>query len=83
MKTIIDELNFLKKTNIIQWKIRRKQINYCLLTTKLIEKIPDAANSKQYYQTYLKNKNKKSVKQSKIITEEPKNLGTQAFLTQH
>ena len=29
-KTIIDELDFLKKTVIIQWNIRRKNICYCL-----------------------------------------------------
>ena len=34
-----------------------------LLATKLKEKIAEAPNVKQYYQTILKNKNKKSVKQ--------------------
>ena len=30
MKTIIDELDLLKKTFIIQWNFRRKKINYHL-----------------------------------------------------
>ena len=43
-----------------------------LRAIKLIEKILDATNSKQYYQFYLKRKNTKLVRWSKIITQEPK-----------
>ena len=71
MKNIIEELSFLKKTVIVQWNIRRKKNSYCL-QTKLIEKIPDAATTKQCYQTFLKNKNKKGVKWLKIITQQSK-----------
>ena len=40
-----------------------------LLATKLIEKIADATNAKQYYKSYLKRKNTHLVKRSKIITQ--------------
>ena len=43
-----------------------------ILLTAKTEKIPDANNAKQYYYTFLKNKNKKSVKRSKILTQQPK-----------
>ena len=45
----------------------QKKKDLLLLATKLIEKITDATNTKQQYQTFLKKKNKKLVKQSKII----------------
>ena len=53
MKTITDKSNFLKKTVITQWNIRKKQALQ-LFGTILIEKIPDPTNVKQYYQSYLK-----------------------------
>ena len=37
-----------------------------------IKKIPDPRNSKEYYQSFIRKKNTKSVKQSKIITYQPK-----------
>ena len=43
-----------------------------LLANKFIEKIPDPRNTKQHYQSFLRRKNMKSVKQSKIITYQPK-----------
>ena len=45
-----------------------------LLATKLTEKIPDACKSKEQYQSFIKRKNTKSVKQSKIITQQPKSF---------
>ena len=45
-----------------------------LLATKLIGKIPDATNAKQYYKSYLKRKNTHLVKRSKIITQLLKSL---------
>ena len=35
-----------------------------LLANKLIEKIPDPRNGKEQYQSFIRKKNKKSVKQS-------------------
>ena len=43
-----------------------------LLANKLIEKIPDPRNSKERYQSLIRQKNTKSVKQSEIITYQPK-----------
>ena len=42
------------------------------LANKLIENIPDPCNAKEHYQSFIRNKNTKSVKQSKIITYQPK-----------
>ena len=39
---------------------------------KLREKVPDPCNAKQHYDLFLEKKNKKSVKQSNIITYQPK-----------
>ena len=36
-----------------------------LFTTKLIEKIPDPCNAKEQYQSFIRKKNKNSVKQLK------------------
>ena len=48
----------------MKWKKR----DLLLLAIKLIEKIPDATNAKQNYQSYLKRKaNTKSVRRSKIM----------------
>ena len=43
-----------------------------LLATKLIGTIPDPRKVKEHYQAFIRKKNKKSVKQSKIITQQPK-----------
>ena len=67
LKTIIDKLNFSNKIVIIQWNIRKKEQK--LFGTKITEKVSDPSNAKEYYNSYFKRKNKKSVKQSKITTE--------------
>ena len=67
LKTIIDKLNFSNKIVIIQWNIRKKDQK--LFGTKITEKVSDPSNAKEYYNSYFKRKNKKSVKQSKITTE--------------
>ena len=43
-----------------------------LLANTLIEKIPDPCNGKEHYQSFIRNKNTKSVKQSKITTQKPR-----------
>ena len=67
LKTIIDKLNFSNKIVIIQWNIRKKDQR--LFGTKITEKVSDPSNAKEYYNSYFKRKNKKSVKRSKITTE--------------
>ena len=51
---------------------RLKKKDLLLLANKLIEKIPDPPNAKEHYQSFIRKKNRKSVKQSKIITYHPK-----------
>ena len=67
LKTIIDKLIFSNKIVIIQWNIRKKDQK--LFGTKITEKVSDPSNAKEYYNSYFKRKNKKSVKRSKITTE--------------
>ena len=43
-----------------------------LLANKLIEKVLDPYNAKQHYQSFIRRKNRKSIKQTKIITYQPK-----------
>ena len=49
-----------------------EEIDLLLLANKLIEKIPDPRNSRKYYQSFVRKKNTKSVKQSETITNQPK-----------
>ena len=53
-----------------------EEIDLLLLANKLIEKIPDPRNAKERYQSLIKKKNRKSVKQSEIITYQPKTFDT-------
>ena len=66
LKTIINNLNFLRKTVISQWNVWKKK-DLLLLATKLIEKVPDPHDAKEHYQSFIRKKNRKSV-----ITEHPK-----------
>ena len=75
MKAVIKNLNFSKKTVIsnetFEKKKKRKNF-FFLLATKLTVKLPDPRNAKEHYQSFIRKKNTKSVKQSKIITQHPK-----------
>ena len=61
-KFIIKELDFPKKTVIVQWNIRKKRLLQ-LFATKVTEKILDSNNAKEYYNSYLKWKNTEQVEQ--------------------
>ena len=56
---------------------------------KFIEKIPDPRNAKEHYTSFLRKKNRKSVKQSEIITYQPKTfknpniVDIKSVLTEH
>ena len=65
LRAIIKELDFPKKVVIIQWSAWKKK--YLLLLA-----IPDTRNAKEHYQSFMRKKNRKSVKQSVIITYQPK-----------
>ena len=51
---------------------RLKNIYLLLLANKLIEAIPDPRYGKGNYQLFIRKKSTKSVKQSEIITYQPK-----------
>ena len=55
-------MDFLKKVVIIQWNASKKLL---LLTKELIEEVSDPSNAKEYYESFLRKKNKKSVKNQK------------------
>ena len=43
-----------------------------MLTSKLIQKLPDTCNAKEeHYQSFIRKENRKSVKQSEIVTHQP------------
>ena len=46
-------------------RLNRKDL--LLLANKSIEKVPEPRNAKQHYESFLRKKNRKSVKQSEII----------------
>ena len=60
-----------------------------MLANKLIEKILDPRSAKQHYQSFIRRKNRKSVKQSKIITyqpktfEKPNSVDIKSVITEH
>ena len=43
-----------------------------MFVNKLIKEISDGCNTKVYYQSFIRKKNRKSVKQSELITYQPK-----------
>ena len=71
LKTIINQLIFLRKTVIIPWNVWQKIF---IVACKRInrKKIPDPCNAIEPSQLFISNKNINSVKQSKLITYQPK-----------
>ena len=51
---------------------RLKRRDLFLYANKLIEKVPDPCNAKKHYKLFSRKKNRKSIKQSKIVTSQPK-----------
>ena len=69
--------NYYKRTGFSQensyYSIKRLKKKYSLfLKNKLIEKILDPYNAKEHYQSFIKKRNTKSVKQSEITIYQPK-----------
>ena len=52
--------------------MKHQKKKFLLLPNKFIEKLPDSYNAKEHYRSFLKNKNKKLVKQAEIIAYQPK-----------
>ena len=46
---------------------RLKRKDLLLLANKLMEKVPDSCNAKEHHKSFLRKKNRKSVKKSEII----------------
>ena len=65
---------------------RLNKKDFLLLVNKLIKNIPDPHNAEERNQTFMIKKNRKSVKQSKIITYQSKTFDTvdiKSILTEH
>ena len=77
-KAIINEFDFLKKTGIIQWNAWKKDL--MLLANKLIERISDPRNAKEYYQSFIRKKTQNQWKNKKQLLINQILLKTQALL---
>ena len=55
-------IGFSKENNYYSMK-RLKRRGLLVLVNKLVENIPDPRNAKQHYQSFIRRKNRKSVKQ--------------------
>ena len=62
LKTVISKLDFLKKTVITQWNIRIEDLQLFI------------TNAKEHFQSFVRKKKTKSVKQSKVNTNRPKQI---------
>ena len=65
---------------------RLKRKDLLLLANKLLEKLPDPSNYKEHYESFLGKKSRKSLKQSEIITYQPKTFYTvdiKSDITEH
>ena len=76
-----ERVGFSKKNPvIIQWNAWKKDL--LLFGNKLIEKIPDPRNAKKPYQSFIRKKNTKSVKQPKTF-ENPNTVEIKSVVTEH
>ena len=64
-------IGFSKESSYYSMK-RLKRKDLLLPTNKLIQNVPDPRNAKKHYESFLRKKNRKSVKQLEIITYQPK-----------
>ena len=64
-------IGFSKENSYYSMKNSKKK-NLLLLANKSIEKVPDPRNAIEQHQSFIRKKNTKSVKQSEIITYQPK-----------
>ena len=68
-------IEFSKESSYCSVK-RLKRKDLLLLTSMLKGKVPDPCNAKEHYESFLEKKNRKSLKQSKIIPHQPKTFDT-------
>ena len=74
------ELGFLKKPSYYSMKRLKKDL--LLFGNKLIEKVPDPRNAKEPYQSFIRKKNTKLVKQPKTF-ENPNTVEIKSVVTEH
>ena len=67
LKNYYKRIGFSKENTCYSVK-RLKRKDLLLLVNKLIEKVLNLRNAKEHYQLFLRKKNRKSIKQSEIIT---------------
>ena len=67
-------IEFSKGNSYFSLKRKNKK-DLLFLASKFTEKIPNSHNAKEHYQSFLWKKNRKSVKQSNVITYQPKTFG--------
>ena len=67
-------IEFSKGNSYFSLKRKNKK-DLLFLASKFTEKIPNSHNAKEHYQSFLWKKNRKSVKQSNVITYQPKTSG--------
>ena len=75
LKTVIYELDLLKEAVIIQWIIWKKDLLF--FATKLIERIVDLSDTKEYYNSFLKRKKckfGKTIKNNYLATKSYRKL---------
>ena len=66
--------------------MKRLKKDLLLLDNRLIEKVEGPCNAKEQYRLFIRKKNRKSAKQSEIITYQPKTFETfdiQSVITEH
>ena len=79
-------IDFIYKSYYKQFELSKEESYYplkrlkkeilLLLANKLIKNILDPRNAKEHYESFLRKKNRKSVKQSEINTHQPKTFKT-------
>ena len=68
-------IEFSKEESYCSLK-RLKKERLLSLANKLLKNVPDPCNAKEHYESFLSKNNKKSVKQSEIITYQSKSFDT-------
>ena len=71
LKTVNKRIEFVKEKGFYSLKLLKKK-RFVLACGQINRKILDPRNAKEHYQSFIRKKNTKSVKQSEIITYQPK-----------
>ena len=70
--------NYHKQTGFTKdnsyYSMKRQKKRFTIICNQINKNIPDPSNTKAHYQSYLKKKNTKLTKQSKVIFQQPKTV---------